>query len=122
MSSPIPLTQRIAEASQLLSKFMSIGRPEIKYKDNWIVFQALYASAPERFVVCCGIHQNHLSDKLHFSVNVKMNDVISVPMHFNGFMMPNGGFFISEVCRRNANKQFELIFETAERFACAASD
>jgi len=97
-------------------------RPEAKYKDNWLLFQALYASAPERFVVCCGIHQNHLSDKLHFSVNVKMNDVISVPIHFNGFMMPSGGFFISEVVRRNANKQLEVIFETAERLPCNVSE
>jgi hypothetical protein len=122
MSSQIPLTQRIAEASQLLSRFMSVGRPETKYRDNWLLFQALYASAPERFVVSCGIHQNHISDRLHFSVNVRMNDVINVPIHFNGFMLPNGGFFISEVCRKNANKQFEIIFETAEKFACAASD
>jgi len=122
MSSQIPLTQRISEASQLLNRFMSVGRPENKYKDNWLLFQALYASAPERFVVSCGIHQNHISDRLHFSVNVRMNDVINVPIHFNGFMLPNGGFFISEVCRKNANKQFEVIFETAEKFTCAASD
>ena len=100
---------------------MSVGRPETKYRDNWLLFQALYASAPERFVVSCGIHQNHISDRLHFSVNVKMNDVVSVPMHFNGFMLPNGGFFISEVTRKNANKQLELIFET-ERFPCVVSE
>jgi len=106
---------RIAEASQLLSRFMPVGKPEIKYKDNWIIIQALYASAPDRFVVNCGIHQNGMADKLHFSVSVKMNDVISVPMHFNGYIYPSGGFFITEVTRRNGNKQLEIIFESAER-------
>jgi hypothetical protein len=101
---------------------MLAGRPEATYKDNWLLFQALYASAPDRFVVSCGIHQNHISDKLHFSVNVKMNDIISVPLHFNGFMMPNGGFFISEVYRKNASKQLEIIYETAERFPCNVSE
>lgn len=113
---------RIAEASQLLSRFMPASRPETKYKDNWLILQALYASAPDRFVVTCGVHQNSLTDKLHFSVGVKMNDVINVPMHFNGHMSPNGGFFISEVVRRTATKQLETIYETAERFPCNTSE
>jgi hypothetical protein len=113
---------RIAEASQLLSRFMPVSRPEIKYKDNWLILQALYASAPDRFVVNCGVHQNAMSDKLHFSVSVKMNDVINVPMHFNGHLTPNGGFFISEVTRRNGIKQTETIFETAERLPTTMID
>jgi hypothetical protein len=101
---------------------MPASRPEPKYKDNWLLIQALYASAPDRFTVTCGVHQNSMTDKLHFSCGVKMNDVINVPMHFNGYMTPSGGFFISEVTRRTATKQLEIIFESAERIPCNVSE
>jgi len=113
---------RILEASQLLSRFMPASRADSKYKDNWIIIQALYASSPERFVVTCGIHQNNTNDKLHFSINLKMNKHISVPFHFNGYMTAAGGFFISEVTRLNSSKQTEIVFVSAERFPCNTSE
>jgi hypothetical protein len=69
---------------------------------------------PERFTIISGIHQNHFTDPLHFSVEVDIADGWKNRMHVNGYFKNNTFICVNIVAQ---TKEYDALrFETLATF------
>jgi len=68
--------------------------------------QALYKDNPNRFSMFSGLHQNHDTDVLHYSVLVKLEHRCNIILHFNGFYR---NFFIVRNITMNEETETKTI-------------
>jgi hypothetical protein len=68
--------------------------------------QALYKDNPNRFSIFSGLHQNHDTDVLHYSVLVRLEHRCNIILHFNGYYK---NFFIVKNITINEETETKMI-------------
>lgn len=69
--------------SSVLSNIFGAMRPA-QSDYMYGMLRTIYTDGPLRFKIACGIHQNHETDPLHFSVEVTLEGV-RMTFHVNGY-------------------------------------
>ena len=93
-----------------LKKIMASYKPNSsEYRKNWMLYQTLYDIDPDKFQIISGLHQNHISDPLHFSIQVNLRQGLYHRLHFNFYFFNK--MVLKNITRTREDNTAEIIAE-----------